>query len=149
MAAAIDGYTFPKSWYEGLIAQGRGNGDAAHAAFEAARKAIEEDARVCASDEKSRCLLGLIHAELGHKEEALAEAQRATELLPVANDAFDGPILATNLAVVCARTGEFDRAVTELERVVSLPNGPTPGLLQVERQWDPLRTHPRFKALIS
>ena len=149
MAAAIDGYTFPRAWYEALIAQGRGNSDAARQAFEAARKTIEEDARVCASDEKSRSLLGLIHAGLGNKEEAIAEARRATELLPVTNDAFDGPILATNLAVVYVQTGELDSAVAELERIVNLPNGPTPQLLKVEPQWDPLRNHPRFKALGS
>jgi TolB-like protein/Flp pilus assembly protein TadD len=149
MAAAIDGYTFPRAWYEALIAQGRGNRDAARQAFEAARKTIEEDARVCASDEKSRSLLGLIHAGLGNKEEAIAEARRATELLPVTNDAFDGPILATNLAVVYVQTGELDSAVAELERIVNLPNGPTPRLLKVEPQWDPLRNHPRFKALLG
>jgi tetratricopeptide (TPR) repeat protein len=147
LAAAIDGYTYPKSWYEGIIAQGMGNREAAHQAFEAARKSIEDDARVCASDEKSRCLLGLIHAGLGNKDQALAEARRATEILPVTTDAFDGPILATNLAVVYTQTGELDEAVAELEKVINLPNGPTPALLRVEPQWDPLRGHRGFQAL--
>ena len=149
IAGAIDGYTYPRAWYEGLIANGRGDRAAAQQAFETARKTIEEDARVCASDEKSRCLLGLIHAELGHKEEALAEARRAVEILPIANDAFDGPILATNLAVVYAKVGEFDSAIAELERVIELPNGPTPGLLKTEPEWDALRQLPRFQTLIS
>jgi tetratricopeptide (TPR) repeat protein len=149
MTCAIDGYTFPKTWYQGLIALGRGDREVAMEAFESARKTIEEDARVCASDEKSRSLLGLIHAALGHKEEALAEARRATELLPIEIDAFDGPILATNLAVVYTRLGEVEQAIAELERLVKLPNGPTPPLLRAEPEWEPLRAHPRFQAFLS
>jgi TolB-like protein/Flp pilus assembly protein TadD len=149
VAGTIDGYTFPKTWYEGLIARGIGDNVAAQRAFESARQTIEEDARVCASDEKSMCLLGLIDAALGHKTEALEESRRATELLPISHDAFDGPILATNLAVVYAQTGELDQAIAQLERVINLPNGPTPALLKVEPEWEPLRDHPRFQALTA
>jgi len=148
MAGAIDGYTFPRTWYEGIIAQRRGDAAASKRAFEAARITIEEDARICASDEKSICLLGLIDAALGRKEDALAEARRATEVLPIEEDAFDGPILTTNLAVVYTQTGELDLAITELERLTQLPNGPTSGMLKVEPEWDPLRGDPRFEALI-
>ena len=147
MAACIDGYTFPRSWYEGLIARGRGDDLAANHAFEKAAHTVEEDARVCASDEKSKSLLGLIHGALGRNEQAVAEARGATELLPISRDAFDGPILATNLAVVYAQTGDPDNAIATLEQVVRLPNGPTPGLLKVEPEWQRLRSHPRFQAL--
>ena len=149
IAGAIDGYTYPRAWYEGLVAAGLGQRDAAKKAFESALRAIEDDERVCASDEKSRCLLGLIHAELGNTQEALSEARRAVALVPISNDAFDGPILSTNLAVVYAKLGDLEAALTELERLAKLPNGPTPGLLRVEPEWDPLRNDPRFKALIS
>ncbi len=64
-------------------------------------------------------------------------------------DAYDGPILATNLAVVYAQVGEKERALAELERLVRLPNGPTPGLLRAEPEWDPLRSEPRFQALLT
>ncbi|HEY4281797.1 MAG TPA: tetratricopeptide repeat protein [Chthoniobacterales bacterium] len=148
MAGAIDGYTYPKSWYEGLIAQRTGDAAAAKRAFGATRFTIEEDARVCANDEKSICLLGLIDAALGRKDDALTEAHRATEVLPIEQDAFDGPILTTNLAVVYTQTGELDLAITLLERLTKLPNGPTAGTLKVEPEWDPLREDPRFQALI-
>ena len=148
-ANAIDGYTFPKSWYEGWIARQRGDESTARRAFEAARSIIGDHDRLCADDEKSVCLLGLIDAALGRKKEALAEAQRATELIPISKDAFDGPILATNLAVVYAQVGEVDQAIDQLERVLKLPNGPSPGTLRVEPEWDGLRDDARFQALLG
>lgn len=149
MANAIDGYTFPKTWYDGWIARARGDQAAAASAFEQARLTVEEDGRVCASDEKSLCVLGLIDAALGRKKHALDEARRATQVLPISKDAFDGPILATNLAVVYAQTGDIEEAVKQLEKLIDLPNGPTPALLRVEPEWDPLRESSRFQALIA
>ncbi|MFL6515538.1 MAG: tetratricopeptide repeat protein [Chthoniobacterales bacterium] len=149
IAAAIDGYTFPRSWYDGWIARGRGDVAAARDAFESARVSIEEDGRVCPDDEKSICLLAMIDAALDRKKEAIAKARKAAEMLPVSQDAFDGPILATNLALVYTLTGEIEQAVAELEKLRNLPNGPTSGLLRVEPQWQPLRQHPRFQAFIA
>jgi TolB-like protein/Tfp pilus assembly protein PilF len=149
IAAMLDGYAFPKAWYEALIARGRGDKAGAERAFQSARRAVENDARLCSEDEKSMSLFGLIDAALGRKEDALAEAQHAAELLPISVDAYDGPILATNLAVVAAQTGEFDLALEQLNELVRLPNGPTPALLRLEPEWEPLRNDPRFQELIA
>ena len=121
----------------------------AHRAFEAARLIVGEHARVCASDDKSLCLLGLIDAALGRKKEALTEARRATELLPTSKDAYDGPILGMNLAVVYAHTGEVEQAIDQLEELLKLPNGPTPGTLRAEPEWDSLRGDARFQSLLK
>ena len=149
LASTLDGYTFPRTWYDGWIARLRGDKATTVKSFEQARVSVEDDARVCASDEKSLSLIGLIDAALGRKKDAVAEARRAIEILPIDKDAYDGPILATNLAVVYAQTGELDEAVSLLEKLVVLPNGPTPGLLKAEPEWDPLREDPRFQALIG
>jgi TolB-like protein/Flp pilus assembly protein TadD len=149
MASTLDGYSFPKTWYDGWIARLRGDNAAAAQAFQNARESVEEDARVCASDEKSLSLLGLIDAALGRKEQAIAMAQRAAEILPIEKDAYDGPILATNLAVVYAQTGELEQAVSLLQKLVKIPNGTTPGLLKAEPEWDALRQLPAFQALLD
>ncbi|HJT82231.1 MAG TPA: tetratricopeptide repeat protein [Chthoniobacterales bacterium] len=149
MATMLDGYTFPRTWYDGWIARLRGDNAGAKKAFEQARMSVEDDARVCSCDEKPQSLLGLIDAALGRNEDAIVEARRATEILPIEKDAYDGPILATNLAVVYAQTGKIDEAVSLLEKLVRLPNGPTAGLLKAEPEWDPLRSDRRFQALID
>jgi hypothetical protein len=94
-------------------------------------------------------VLGLVHAALGQKEEAIREGRQAAAMLPVSLDAYDGPILATNLAVIYAQVGEKDLAVSQLEKLRGLPMGPTAGTLRVEPEWDPLRGDPRFERLVN
>jgi TolB-like protein len=147
IAGALDGYVVSKSWYAGLIAQARGDESSARAAFEQAKRAVRDDLRQCSQDAKMHAMLALIHAALGEKKDALAAAARARELLPIAKDSFDGPILATTLAAVSAKLGEKDSAIQQLESLVGVPNGPTPGTLRVEPEWDSLRDDLRFKRL--
>ena len=145
----IDGYTFPKSWYEGLIARARGNVEAARRAFEAAGRVVEADLAQWPDDAKAITMLALIHAALGRKEEALQKGRRAAELLPISRDAYDGPIIATNLAVIHAQLGERDLAIAQLTPLLAVPNGPTAGTLRAEPEWDPLRGDPRFEKLAA
>jgi TolB-like protein/Flp pilus assembly protein TadD len=149
IAASIDGFSFPKAWYVGLIARGRGQTDSAQQAFASARKAAEGCIRQSPKDPKANIMLGLIDAMLGRKEEALREGRRAVELLPISSDAFDGPAIATNLAVIYAQVGERDLAITQLAPLLKLPNGPTPALLRIEPEWDSLREDSRFEKLAS
>jgi len=44
--------------------------------------------------------LSLIDAALGRKPEAIQESTHAVEMLPISEDAFDGPMLVSNLAIV-------------------------------------------------
>ncbi len=148
-AAALDEYTMPKTWYAGLIARGRGDESAALAAFTAARNTVESELERCSSNAKTVAMLGLLHAELGNKTEAVQQTRRAVELLPISRDTLDGPLVAICPAVVYARTNEPDLAIAELETLIGLPNGPTPGTLKVEPEWDSLRDHPRFQKLLE
>jgi TolB-like protein/Tfp pilus assembly protein PilF len=148
-AGMIDGYTFPKTWYEGLVARAHGNVDMAQHAFEEARRVVEVDLAQWPDDMKAIMMLAFIHAALGRKEDALREGRRAVELLPISKDAYDGPILATNLAAIYAQVGERDLALEELARLTEVPNGPTPGTLRAEPEWDPLRRDPRFEKIVA
>jgi TolB-like protein/Tfp pilus assembly protein PilF len=147
-AAILDGYTFPKSWFEGLIARGRGDMEVAERAFESTQRVVEADLVQTGDDAKITAMLGQVHALRGHKEEAIAAGRRAMELLPISRDAFDGPLIALKLAVIYAQIGEPDRAFELLGELMKLPNGPTPGTLRVEPEWDPLRNDPRFEKLL-
>jgi hypothetical protein len=148
-AGALDGYSFPRSWYEGLVARGLGQQDEARRAFEATRREVEADLGCCADDAKAMAVLGLVHAALGQKEEAMREGEQAAAMLPVSLDAYDGPIIATNLAVIYAQVGEKDLAIGQLEELHGLPMGPTQGTLRVEPEWDPLRGDSRFERLVA
>jgi len=148
-AGMIDGYAFPNSWYEGLVARTNGNIDTAQHAFEEAGRVVEVNLAQWPDDVKAIMMLALIHAALGRKEDALREGRRAVELLPISKDAYDGPLLATNLAAIYAQVGEHDLALEQLATLVERPNGPTPGTLRVEPEWDPLRGDPRFEKIVA
>src|SRR5436309_388751 len=74
---------------EGLIARMRGDAVAARSAFDAARGQQEEIVRVQPDYALGLCVLGLIDAGLGRKDDALREGRRALELLSIDRDAFD------------------------------------------------------------
>jgi len=148
-AGTLDSYPFPRAWYEGLIARARGDEEAAERAFQTTLNEIESDRACCPSDAEPMTMLGLVHAVLGHKDEAIRYGKQAVELLPISKDAFDGPVLATNLAVIYAQLGEKELALAALEPLLKVPNGPTAGTLRVEPEWDPLRRDPRFEKLAA
>jgi tetratricopeptide (TPR) repeat protein len=149
-AAILDGYAFPRAWYEGLIARGRGDNDpAAERAFRSAQRTVEADLAQAPGDAKLVAMLGLVHSMKSRHEDAIAAGRRAVELLPISKDAYDGPLIATKLAVIYAAAGQGDRAIELLKDLVAIPNGPTPGTLRAEREWDPLRSDPRFEKLLG
>jgi TolB-like protein/Flp pilus assembly protein TadD len=148
-AAILDGCAFPKAWYEGLIARGRGNLNAAERAFESAQRVVEADLAKAQDDAKLTAMLGLVHAYRGCKDAAIAAGRRAVELLPVSRDAYDGPLIAAKLAVIYAQLGEIDHAIELLSDLVKTRNGPTLGTLRIEAEWDPLRGDERFEKLIK
>src|SRR5438034_1187808 len=118
-------------------------------AFERARPIAEKALRESPNDASRHVTLGLILAGLGEKDAAIAEGKRAVELLPESQDAFDGPKTAVALAQIYAWTGENDQALQLLDRSLSTPNGVTVPVLRLDPIWDPLRSDPRFQALID
>ena len=123
--------------------------DAGKRAFESTQRIVEADLSQSPDDAKLVAMLGLVHAMRGRSDEATAAGRRATELLPIARDTYDGPLIAAKLAVIYAAAGENDRAIDLLKDLAAIPNGPTPGTLRAEREWDPLRSDPRFEALTA
>lgn len=93
-------------------------------------------------------ILAEIDARLDRKEDALRQAQRAIELLPLSEDALDGLRILSRFAGVCARSGDASRALEILEDVVAKPSGPHYGELMLDERWDPLRKEPRFEKLL-
>ena len=144
-----NGIKYPRAYWEGVVARWRGEKEKASLAFAEARRQVEEVAQKQPDFPAALSLLGLIDAGLGRKEDALREARRACELLPIHADAVDGVAYAANLAQVYTWTGEKDLAVDQLENVERVPNFVSYGYLKLQPLWDPLRGDPRFEKLVA
>jgi serine/threonine-protein kinase len=94
--------------------------------------------------------LALADVALGHKEESIQEGRRAMEMRPISEDAEDGPVIGTNLAVVYAWANQSDFAFEQLNILIKMPNfSLTYGDLKTNPSWDPLRKDPRFEKLLA
>jgi tetratricopeptide (TPR) repeat protein len=139
----------PETWADGLVARVRGDKQKAQAAFSGARKNLETTWDDKPKGSQYFAIMAELDAGLGRKEEAIREALHAVELMPMARDSYWGPKWIVNLALVYAWTGERDRALNELEKVATVPNGPSYGELLLDPRWDDLRGDPRFDKIIA
>jgi TolB-like protein len=140
---------FPRSWCEGLAARSRGDAATARAAFLAARGELERTVSEQPDYAPALCVLGLIDAALGRKDEAIREGRRAVELLPITKDSIDGAELAKHLAVIYALIGEKDLAIQQIEATLQIPSTLSYGNLKLHPYWDVLRTDPRFEKIVA
>jgi TolB-like protein/Flp pilus assembly protein TadD len=139
----------PREFFEGAIYTFLNDKEKAVSAFERARPIAEKSLRESPNDASRHVTLGFILAGIGQKNAAIAEGKRAVELLPESQDAFDGPKMNVHLAQIYAWTGENDQALELLDRSLNTPNGVTVPFLRLDPMWDPLRSDPRFQALID
>jgi serine/threonine protein kinase/Tfp pilus assembly protein PilF len=99
--------------------------------------------------------LALTNVALGDNTAALSLVERAIAMMPIEKDVLLGPRPLDILARVTARTGDPDRAISTLEKLLSIPyeaplaaNPPlTPALLRLDPMFEPLRKDPRFQKL--
>jgi len=134
---------------EGVLARMTKRDDEARAAFTAARTEQEKIVRAQPDYGPALCVLGLIDAALGRKDEALREARRAVEVLPVDKDAINGPLMVEYLAMIAAWAGDKDLACEQLAIAVRPPSTVSYGQLKLLPFWDPLRGDPRFEKIVA
>ncbi|HZR78119.1 MAG TPA: adenylate/guanylate cyclase domain-containing protein [Chthoniobacterales bacterium] len=144
-----EGIPFPRAWCEGMAAHLGGDQNAARAAFMRGRDEIEKILHEQPNYAEALSVLAMIDAMLGKKNEALEEARRANELLPVNKDALNGARVSDYRAVTTALVGDKKRAIEQLTRAASRPGGINYGELKLHPYFDGLRGTPEFERLVN
>ncbi|MFN2507844.1 MAG: tetratricopeptide repeat protein [Chthoniobacterales bacterium] len=146
----------PKAFLEGCVSLAQGDSGNAQNFFEAARSAFEKAVKEAPDSADRHANLGWLYAFMGRKEDAIREGRRAVELKPESKDAFDGAIMNSYLALIYARVGEADQALSLIERLLKTPGAVdsadysiTVNDLKYRWEWDPLRDDRRFQKLIA
>jgi tetratricopeptide (TPR) repeat protein len=146
----------PKSFLQGCIELAEGKQAQAQKLFELARPNFEKAVEEAPLSADRHANLGWFYAFAGRKDEAIREGRRAVELKPESKDAFDGAIMNCYLALIYARVGENDLAISLIERLLKTPGAVdsvdysiTVNDLKYRWEWDPIRHDPRFQKLIG
>jgi TolB-like protein/Tfp pilus assembly protein PilF len=143
---------FPRPFVEGVIARMANDEHKAQLAFAAARAKQEKTVEAQPDYAPGWCVLGVIDAALGRKEQALSEGRRAVELLPVEKDSINGLVMIKYLAMGAAWVGDKDLACEQLATAVRYPTSGLElsyGELKLMPWWDPLRGDPRFEKILE
>jgi TolB-like protein/Tfp pilus assembly protein PilF len=142
-------FYFPKSWYEGMIARAKGDSAKATTAFRECREILAQRLVVKPEHARTIAVLAQVDANLGKKDLAIQEAQHAIELMPISKDLYDGALVLEGLAEVYAWSGDRDRAIEVVQKLVTMPGYTNYGRLKLHPLWAPLRGDPRFDKIVA
>src|SRR5207253_3691570 len=142
-------FYFPKSWYEAMIAREKGDSAKATAAFRECREILAQRLIVKPEHARTIAVLAQVDANLGQKDLAIQEAQHAIDLMPISKDIYDGALVLEGLAQVYAWSGDRDRAIGLVQKLVTMPGYTNYGRLKLHPLWSPLRGDSQFEKIVN
>ena len=126
--------------------------EAARKAFLEARPVLEKLSGEQPANDWVWVNLASVEAGLGNKDAARRAIERALQAAAASDDPVFAPGVEESVARIEAQMGEIDSAIGRIERLLVVPYGAFPlnqAKLRIDPVWDPLRNHPRFKAIVE
>jgi TolB-like protein/Tfp pilus assembly protein PilF len=142
-------FYYPKAWFEAVIARDSGDSAGTVAAFRSTRAILAQRLIIKPEHARTIAVLAQVDAALGQKELALQEEQHAIDLMPISKDIYDGGLVLEGLAQVYTWSGDHDRAIEVLQKLVSMPSYINYARLKFHPLWKPLRGNPHFEQIIA
>jgi len=134
----------------GSLYKAMGEPERARVAYDSARVFLESHREEYAGYPGYHSSLGMVYAGLGRKEDALREGRIAVDRYPFDRDAMMATTRRREMAYIYVAVGEYDAALDIIEQLMAQPSLMFSGAtLRSSYMWDPLRDHPRFKALLE
>jgi serine/threonine protein kinase len=139
----------------GLSQQLAGDFSAARATYQKAEQDFQRKLKQATpgsfAEADTHALLGTAYAGLGEAASAIAEGQKAMELLSSSKHPEFGLTEEDGMARIYAQLGDADHAIPMLKRLLRTPFGGaaflTPATLRLDPHWDRIRNDPRFEEL--
>ena len=142
-------FYFPKSWYQAMVSRAKGDSARATAALRECREILAQRLIVKPEHARTIAVLAQVDAGLGEKDLAIREAQHAIDLMPISKDIYDGALVLEGLAQVYTWTGDRDRAIELVQKLVTMPSYINYARLKLHPLWSPLRGDPRFEKIAA
>ena len=142
-------WAIPRTMFDAFIYDYLDEQELALANYKAAMEILEKEVVEIPNDPRYHSALGIAYAGLGKKEEAIMEGVKAEALLPISKDAMYGLGILQDLAIIYTMVGEFDLAIGQLDQLLSVPSWFTPAWLGWEIRFAPLKSHIRYKELLT
>jgi serine/threonine-protein kinase len=139
----------PVPLLRGQVQRLAGQDELARRSFEAARLELEQKLTQDPADARFHSALGIAYAGLGRRVEAVREAKLGCDLMPASKDAWRALYRPEDLALVYTMIGKPSEAIAQLDDLLARSGQFTANVLRLDPRWDPLRSDPRFQALLT
>ena len=138
----------PKVFRQAQLCEFMGKKELARKYYDEARRTYESNIQEGLEGTWLHGYLGIAYAGLGRKKEAIRQAKIAEELHPVTMDAFYHPLVVI-LAHLYMMVGDHEKAIDQIEYLLTNPDHWSVPLVKINPTWEPLHDHPRFQKLIQ
>jgi TolB-like protein len=142
-------YFRPKYLYTATIYGLMNKHDLELACYDSARIFLEKKRIDFPDDQRLYSSLGIVYAGLGLDDKAISAGEKAVKLLPVSKEAYKGPFLVEDLALIYVMVGKYDEAIKQIKYLLTIPGQLSTKILELDPRWAPLRNQPEFKKMIE
>ncbi|OGD27249.1 MAG: hypothetical protein A2Y56_03045 [Candidatus Aminicenantes bacterium RBG_13_63_10] len=139
----------PKALLAAVLRMSLGETERARRGFETALRLLEAEVRAKPEDGRYHSSLGVAYAGLGRRDEAVREGLRGVELLPMSKDAVYGIPGVLELAQIYALLGDSEKAVEQLEFLLSRPAWISVPYLRMDYRFLSLQGDAHFESLLA
>ncbi len=140
---------WPKSLLLAMVRRARGENDEARAQLEAALPIVDAQRKDAPGEARVYGALGLIHALLGHRADAIREGEHSAELMTNKMEPVFAPNIRQTLAQIYLYAGRPAESCAILRELLGAPGDLTVPVLKLDPAWDAARENPEFQALLS